>query len=417
MTDRTNLDRRLESWLHTDGPGPISPDVVRAALVQARTRQQQRRLSWYRFRSGPMVLVLGILMVAGIATATVVGTQPSPLPHDGAFAPTGSMAVPRAYHTATLLADGRVLVAGGSAWKRGTGIATPVASAELYDPATGTFRPTGPMGSPRLVAAATLLLDGRVLITGGLDNGSTAELYDPRTGTFTPTGPLLPERHDHTATLLPNGMVLVAGGLTGNSAELYDPTTGTFSATGPMTRERHFATAAMLLDGTVLLAGGVHRDVSAEIFDPRLGTFTATGPMTAAREGATATLLANGKVLITGGVYGDDQGSCEVDRSAELYDPVTRRFTATGPLVVPRYRAAATGLPDGRVLIIGGDAAGTAEVYDPATGTFSMTSAMADARYRPTATLLRDGSVLVVGGDHPPGCSSVASLSSAELYR
>jgi Galactose oxidase, central domain len=421
MTDRTDLDRRLEGWLHTDGPGPVSPDVVRAALVQARTRHQQQRLSWRPFRQGSLVLVAGLLVALGAATAAVVGNQPSPAPDQAAFVATGSMAVARVDHTATLLADGQVLVAGGSRWNRGSPVHGGLTSAELYDPVTGTFGATGSMGSPREAAAATLLLDGRVLITGGHDDGSTAETYDPRTGTFTPTGPMLVDRYDHTATLLPGGMVLVAGGqgLVSLRAEIFDPKLGRFTATGPMTKPRYrAATATKLLDGTVLLAGGVYRDASAEIFDPKLGTFTATGPMTVSRERATATLLADGQVLITGGVYADDEGSCVADRSAELYDPVTRLFTATGPLVVPRYRAAAASLPDGRVLIIGGDAAGTAEVYDPASGTFSMTSAMVDVRYLSTATVLQDGSVLAIGGKGPMSPSCVADpLSSGELYR
>src|SRR5262245_38327362 len=160
----------------------------------------------------------------------------------GAFAPTGNMTIPRTEHMATLLRDGRVLIAGG------LGIGERIlASAELYDPSTGTFTPTGQMITPRTAYTGTftLLPDGKVLTTGGRAGygpalAGAAELYDPDTGTFFATGNMNTPRFGHTATLLNIGKVLIAGGLDGfsrsylSSAELYDPLTGTFSVTGDM---------------------------------------------------------------------------------------------------------------------------------------------------------------------------------------
>ena len=206
-------------------------------------------------------------------------------PFTGTFTVTGLMRIPREQATATLLGDGRVLIAGGDAPYR-----LPVLSAELYDPATGTFTPTGAMSLPRSNATATLLRDGRVLVAGGdgyLPGGgstwSSAELYDPASGTFTTTGSMSTSRFNATATLLPDGRVLIAGGnrdvtaelgIGGpalSSAELYDPATRTFTLTAPMTTVRVQAMAVLLPDGRVLIAGGRNASgglSSAELYQP-----------------------------------------------------------------------------------------------------------------------------------------------------
>jgi hypothetical protein len=228
------------------------------------------------------------------------------------------MSTDRYYATATLLANGKVLIAGG--YDNGT---NPVSSAELYEPSSSTFSPTGSMSTARDAATATLLANGKVLIAGGGDNA--AELYGPASGTFSPTGSMSTDRYYATATLLANGKVLIAGGYNGNngtnsvsSAELYDPASGTFSPTGSMSTPRDDATATLLANGKVLIAGGYYNIYpgynpvsSAELYDPASGTFSPTGSMSKARDDATATLLANGKVLIAGGG----------DVSAELYSP------------------------------------------------------------------------------------------------
>ena len=189
-------------------------------------------------------------------------------PKTASFALTGSMKTARAGPTATLFADGRVLIAGGSLVAPGSG-SKPTASAELYDPKTGKFRSTGSMDVARVGHTATLLANGRVLIVGG-DGPSgplaSAELYDPKTGKFSLTGLMAVPRTGDTATLLPNGRVLITGGadsiydnLPANvlaSAELYDPASGTFSPAGSMETGREFQTATLLPNGHVLIVGG-----------------------------------------------------------------------------------------------------------------------------------------------------------------
>jgi hypothetical protein len=180
--------------------------------------------------------------------------------------------------TATVLLDGRVLVAGGGHWLLGS------ATAELYDPASGTWTATGSMTTLRgSQFTATLLPDGRVLAVGGFDRTeatlASAELYDPASGTWTATGSMIDARIWPTITLLPDGRVLVAGGTIGPwhsdgsyvglaSAELYDPASGTWTATADMGTPRGVFNATLLLDGRVLVAGGGPNGTSAELYDP-----------------------------------------------------------------------------------------------------------------------------------------------------
>jgi len=171
------------------------------------------------------------------------------------------MAVGRFLHTATLLQNGKVLIVGGAL----TSASDPVPTAEVYDPATGTFAMTGAMATARAQHTATLLTDGRVLIVGGttstgtgdLQPTATAEVYDPSTGSFSVTRSMAEARTYHTATLLPSGKVLVAGGGNENStAEVYDPATGSFSIADGMHVGRSGHTATLLPNGSVLVAGG-----------------------------------------------------------------------------------------------------------------------------------------------------------------
>ena len=248
------------------------------------------------------------------------------------FSRAGTLTVDRGWaFSGTLLNNGKILLVGGQ-----VGDAS-LASAELYDPATGTSTPTGEMSVGRSFHSATLLTDGRVLIAGGhrfnhrFSALASAEIYDPATGMFAPTGDMSTVRQEHTATLLPDGRVLITGGYDDEpdnptaqaTAELFDPGTGTFAPTGSMTSERGNHTATMLRSGKVLIAGG-HSGypgasiASAELYDPASETFAPTGDMTDARGSHSATLLSNGSVLMAGGFTAfPSTGSTLV--SAEIY--------------------------------------------------------------------------------------------------
>ena len=281
------------------------------------------------------------------------------------FVATGSMITARKHHTATLLANGKVLVAGGY-----DDVTGHVSSAELYDLATGQWGATASLSNARDGHTATLLANGKVLVAGGSDeyNGglSSAELYDPATGQWSATGPLSAAREKHTATLLANGKVLVAGGKAENdtelsSAELYDPATGQWSATASLAYARSYHTASLLANGQVLVAGGQGDDSSsAELYDPATGRWSTTGWMANARQEHTATLLANGKVLVAGG---EDDLSLS---SPELYEPATGFWSKTGDLDTTRGSHTATLLANGKVLIAGGESDNEADTVDSA---------------------------------------------------
>jgi hypothetical protein len=378
------------------------------------------------------------------ASATVTVTTSSSV-----FTPTGNLHDARGLHTATLLPNNKVLVAYGSNSSTYTEAAgyVGISSIEVYDPGTGTFTEIfGDDGLGIFGHTATLLPNGKVLLAGGFINdvwddyfdsvsNNGAGLYDSATGALSDTGNMTANRGGHTATLLATGKVLIAGGAdtdptgTGQtSAELYDPGTSTFTQTGSMTVGRYLHTATLLQNGKVLIVGGVLTSKSdpvatAEIYDPATGIFTMTGAMATAREQHTATLLADGRVLIVGGTTSppasltsawlatgtvDLQGTA----TAEIYDPSTGLFSGTGSMAAARTFHTATLLPNGTVLIAGGgNENSTAEVYDPATGAFSITGGMEIGRSGHTATLLPNGSVLVAGG------GIFAGLASAELYQ
>lgn len=344
-------------------------------------------------------------------------------PATGAFTAAGSMTQERAGHTATLLRNGKVLVSGGRTVANNNYVFRN--TAELYDPTTNTWMPTGTMAGVRSHHQADLLSNGTVIVTGGEQcylppyGGtcylSTAETYDPISATWTATATMRTTRSSHTATLLPNGKVLVSGGINDNGAlrtnEIFDSTNGSFASTGNRNYSSGSPTTTLLPNGKVLLAGGYawngYPQNGAELYDPATGSFATTGQLNRARSGHTATLLPNGKVLIAG-----------YNSTAELYDTAAGTFSMTGVMVTTRYGGhTATLLPNGKVLIAGGNYAGTelsnAEIYDPRTGTFSATGNLLTARSGHSATLLLNGKVLIAGGW---SLLNGRRLDSAELY-
>jgi Galactose oxidase, central domain/Kelch motif len=329
----------------------------------------------------------------------------------GIWTSTGSLSTVRAQNTATLLPDGTVLVAGGHNPSPAT---ASLASAEIYDPAAGTWSPTGSLATGRSDHTATLLPDGKVLVAGGFagvpeSELASAEIYDPVSKLWSSTGNLATARAGQTATLLANGTVLIAGGFGSagalNSAELYDPTAGTWAATGNLSVARTGHTATLLLNGAVLVASGS----SAEIYNPTAGAWTPTGSLATARTSFTATLLPNGTVLVAGGATTEFISAA----SAEIYDPTAGTWAPTGNLINARSSHSAARLPNGSVLVAGGYQSGylaSSEVYDPVAHTWSTVGSLNTARYEQTATLLNNGTVLVAGG------SAGGALASAEVY-
>ena len=281
------------------------------------------------------------------------------------------MIAARQLHTATHLQAGMVLIAGGSSADGS------LATTELFDPATNSFQPSGSMAMSRREHSATLLNDGKVLIAGGLSLDATgnhtspsAELYDPATGAFSSASTMSTIRNDHTASLLNDGRVLITGGsifcISGcalinafATAELYDPVANAFSGTGSMATARLKHTATVLPSGLVVISGGHTPDTgdtqyiptaSIEIYDPATGTFSPGGSLTVARASHTATLLDNGQILFTGGL---DMTGTPL-KSAEVYTPDTHISTAVSDMSDRRSLHTATTLPNGQVLVAGG---------------------------------------------------------------
>jgi hypothetical protein len=355
-------------------------------------------------------------------TTTLAGafTYAGPPPVPATWVPARAMGTSRASHTATLLPSGKVLVTGGFNSTIGQ-----LASAELYDPSTGSWSATGSMLAPREAHTATLLPSGKVLVTGGAlfvnspkrNRGfqvlASAEIYDPATGRWSLAGQMSSLRAYHTATLLPSGKVLVAGGVrtlspTGApttwtaTADLYDSGTNTWTSTGAMSTARG-AAAAALMTGKVFVVGGFNGSllVSAESYDPATGAWVPIAPMTFGTTGHTATPLPNGTLLVTG-------------RGFALYDPSTAAWSP--PVLMRELRSQHMAvLLSGKVLAAGGTDGtlhlSSAETFDPATFAWSFVSPMISARARAAAVVLPSGDVLASGG-----FNGSAYVSTAELY-
>ncbi|WP_338867858.1 kelch repeat-containing protein [Myxococcus stipitatus] len=370
-----------------------------------------------RYGHSAILLASGkVLLLGGVGAAGALTSVELYDPGTRTWTATERLLTPRDGHTATLLPTGQVLVAGGHNLSS-TSANTYLAAAERFDPATGKWSNVPSLQAARSLHTATLLPTGRVLFVGGY-NGIRAvtavELFDPSTGTWSSGGALQDGRFGHSATLLKSGKVLVAGGsdATGAlaSAELYDPATGTWERTGAMGSGRVAHTATLLPSGRVLVAGGASTVVdprvvleTAEVYDPQTGKWASTGKMAFTRDSHTATLLPTGKVLVAAGY--SRTGQVGTLRSAELYDPVTEKWTAAESLTENRRNHTATLLPSGKVLVAGGFGGfedrfylSPCELFDPATGRWELTTGLLTPREFATATLLPLGKVLVTGG-------------------
>jgi len=370
-------------------------------------------------------------------------------PEGAASGPVPVMRQGRLAHTQTKLADGRAVVAGGLLSARGL---LPPANndVEVFDPARGKFTVVAEMKTVRATHSATLLEDGRVVFIGGTP-GTRVDVFNPHTARMESGGDVLSSRGMHTATLLGDGRILVVGGATHlvtyhngdfhaegrylNTIELYDVRTGTarpFSATLKVPRRGH--TATLLADGRVLVIGGTWQkrteiiDVTAETvtWGPVVGTPREDHRTTRLVDGPSPAGVpihrdAGGRLLVTGGTATIGKAT-SVD-VAEIYDPQTESFrTVTARMNRAREDHTADLLPDGRVLITGGEdnAAGPdgrdivlddVEVFDPKTETFTRLAPLSVPRDDHGSTVLVDGRVLVTGGEDKDD----AGLSSAEF--
>jgi hypothetical protein len=371
--------------------------------------------------------------LASLAIFSACTSQPPPIPQatvqvgqagrcgttHGAFVETGKMVTPRALHTATLLEDGTVLIAGGITGQPSTALD----SSEIFDPTTGTFSSSGTMTVARQQAVATRLPDGRVLIASGFSKGigqldlylagvlrvnsnialDSAEIYDPKTKSFIAIGSI--GQVPYSATVLDSGTVLL---ISQTGAVLFSPVNATLKLAAKPIVRRYSGAALKLQDGRVLLTceGAIEEErKSAEIYDPKSNRFTRTGNMSQILMWCNAVLLSDGRVLVTG-----ENG--DTNEIAEVYDPQTGNFNLAGEPPVHLIDPIPSELSDGRVLVtsiatpfypIRKDGV-VAQLYNTKSNTFESIGAIPPDRSGYTSTTLLDGSVLIAGGgsDHHP---------------
>jgi hypothetical protein len=310
-------------------------------------------------------------------------------PATGRWEPAEIMGRQRTQHAAVVLNDGRALLVGGAGVVQAKideqRIDQPLIETDTFDPTTGSWSFSGEISTPRDGVAAALLSDGSVLIAGGDDGRGTdesvlasAEVFDPATGQWSSAGEMSRPRQGHSLVLLDNGQVLVAGGDAGDdpfpSAELYDPTTGAWTGVEDMADARERFAAMLLDDGRVLVAGGggeSGRLASSEIYDPASGSWSTTGELSAARLKPAAVRLQDGRILVVGGL-----GAGQYLTSAEVYDPEDGTWSDAGALETGRGFHTATLADDGRVIVTGGfgfsGPLNSTEIYDPDTNTWSL---------------------------------------------
>jgi Galactose oxidase, central domain len=389
------------------------------------------RVSWYR-RLDKRIGVARRLRTAAMLTRARLSAAKS------GWIPTGYLSEARLAHTATLLADGRVLVAGGQDFKR------VLSSAEIYDPQTARWTTTGAMHTARYLHTSTLLADGTVLVAGGFGSLgiptptlASAERYDPTTGTWSSIAPMHEHRAWHTATPLPNRRILIADGLVYVAGERFDPATGQWTGIA-VGQARYAATATLLVGGWLLLYGGQRTDGdtfeypqnTADTYQPLLEILGSPLGIATQRAWHTATqLTVDDTVLFVGG------GTRILSEGGDTFTyadtPIEERYRITIGRTYPlannmrerRHSHTATLLADGSVLVAGGNyftgtsgprngpaplaSRASTERYFPlpvgpdetvASGAWTDAGRLSDARGVHTATLLADGTVLVAGG-------------------
>jgi N-acetylneuraminic acid mutarotase len=367
-----------------------------------------------------LIVIAAVLVLAmnGVAFAA-----------SGTWASAASVHTPRDGHTATLLPNGNVVVAGGEDNNQA------LASTEVYSSLTGSWTVSGSLNTARSNASAILLPSGSILVAGGCISNclgattASAELYNSVSGKWSYTGTMVKARTYFGMVLLPGGKVLVAGGCTGlnangcsgvsSAAEIYNPATGKWASTGAMTAARGNLTATLLPNGQVLVAGGIDPAGNplgtAELYNPATGKWTMTGKMITARDEHTATLLSTGNVLVAGG----ENAAGVTTNKTELYNPSTGKWTASGNVNTSRLEHTATMLMNGNVLITGGNnvtantttVLASAEIYNHSTGVWSKTGSLNNARVGHSATLLISGKVLAASGSDANN-----DLTSCEIY-
>lgn len=362
------------------------------------------------------IVALVFISMMGLVIATMPAFAGS-----GGFSNTGSMNDARTNHTATLLANGEVLVAGGN--NNTTGY---LSSAEIYDPSKGKWTPTGSMTVPREGHDAVLLSNGQVLVAGGINDTTggcstlaSAELYNPSTGAWTATGSMTTGRYSFVLVALTNGQVLAAGGTNCGgggltSAELYNPSTGMWTPTGSMTIGNETNWAVLLQNGEVFV-------LNDNIYHPSTGTWTTTSSDPIAAH-APVVLLPNGSVYTGGTIQGDS-----------IYNPSTNQWTNFPPppctTLHQSCESAGALLPTGKVLVAGGptfvnakpypieETNGLAGLFDPSTLTWASTGSMSKSRLGETMTVLLNGQALVAGGDtFNKQLGHLVQTATAELY-
>jgi hypothetical protein len=358
--------------------------------------------------------------------------------------PTMGTTQDRAGATATLLQNGMVLIAGGSSNSEVSKIRR---DALLYDPTTNSFSTlASQLSTSREFATATLLANGKVLIAGGLDGPGdpspvtqTTDIFDPATNTFT-AGPNLSGAREHAAAVaLSNGTVLIAGGdsgfgtnaLTGinalNSSDIYNSSNNTITSGPPMNRPRTQLMATTLYSGDALFAGGDSNgstpDGTAEIYSLESNTFSKPIAMAnGGREQGTATLLPNGNVLIAGGLTTASGAALSATNTTELFLIAKGAFQSprTTTMSAARANMTATLAPNGMVFIAGGDSGGTilpsTELYTASSDTFATTNPLSFSRAFDTATLLTNGQVLIAGGLTSVPTEGTVTTNTSDLY-